>query len=114
VLDRAAKKRYPDDRPFHDCDDGYPQAAPVGSFAPNRFGLNDMLGNVWEWTCSVHENPYGDESRVCAPPESRAPRVFRGGAWYIKPSGVRSAHRNAGMPSSQTVSIGFRVARDLD
>ena len=114
VNDQNFRRRYVDDeRSFHDCDDGFPQAAPVAQFEPNAWGLYDMLGNVWEWTCSENDELSSAQPTVCAEPTSRKYRVFKGGAWYIQPRGVRSSHRNAGFFGGQVVSIGFRVARDL-
>ena len=72
------------------------QTAPVGSFAPNQFGLYDMVGNVWEWTEDCYHDSYGG-----APSDGAAwtsgdcsRRVLRGGAWYNTPDFLRSAHRS--------------------
>ena len=72
-----------------------------------------MLGNVWEWTCSLYAERYTGAERECAGVAARGARVIRGGAWYIQPRGVRSAHRNALGRFQRTISIGFRVARDI-
>ena len=99
-------------RQIHNCDDGFAQSAPVASFRANAFGLHDVLGNVWEWTCSVLSRLTTGEGERCVNFWTPGERVFRGGGWYIPPAGVRSAHRNAGGSGSQSVSIGFRVVRE--
>ena len=88
------------------------QTAPVGSFAPNPWGLYDMLGNVWQWTCSAYNKSYGSgDEKVCASDDSDASRVFRGGSWRGVPLVVRAAVRDYGAPAFRNFVLGFRLAR---
>ena len=90
------------------------QTVPVGSFAPNGFGLYDVHGNVWEWV----QDCYGDYS--AAPSDGSAvegdgcERVLRGGSWLEFSSFLRSAKRGSFNASSRFYNdYGFRVARAL-
>jgi formylglycine-generating enzyme required for sulfatase activity len=95
------------------------ELAPVGSFPPNRFGLHDMLGNVWQWT-----EDCWNESYAGAPSDGRAwtsgdcsRRVLRGGSWSNVPEFIRSAARSradaAGRDANYSSYAGFHVARSL-
>ncbi len=68
------------------CDDSFEYTAPVGSFEPNPFGLFDVLGNVWEWTCSEYENKYSGKEQYClskSEVNDGGLFVLRGGSWII-------------------------------
>ena len=86
------------------------ETAPVGSFKPNAFGLFDMLGNVWEWTCSEYKKSYDGSEQKCAVSASKYP--LRGGSWLHGPGYMRSAARYVGGLGSRTSFRGFRLARD--
>ena len=95
------------------CSDGHAHTAPVGSFRANAFGLNDMLGNVFQWTDDCyHPNYDGAPSDGSARTASECKfRVLRGGSWVNNPWVVRAAIRFKSAPDSRYDSGGFRVSR---
>ena len=101
--------------PF-DCDDGFGQAAPVGSFKPNAFGVYDIIGNVWEWTADCYQAPYPAHRPMaarCRRSGACEKRVARGGSWITRPSRQRVSFRGRDPEDALYSFFGFRVARDL-
>jgi formylglycine-generating enzyme required for sulfatase activity len=92
------------------------QTAPVGSFDPNKFGLYDMVGNVFEWVedCA-HGNYNGAPTDTSAWIEGGdcSVRVVRGGSWINSPELLRAAIRGWGSTDLRLSGLGFRVARTL-
>lgn len=85
---------------------------PVGKFAHNAFGLQDMHGNVWEWSADAWHADYRG-----APTNGKARgntftsgmRTVRGGGWLDNPSKIRSASRSGYLETAMNRTIGFRV-----
>lgn len=92
------------------------QTSPVGRFAPNSFGLNDMHGNVWEWVQdswhASYEGAPTDGRAWQEEQDSLTARVIRGGNWTHIPKLLRSAHRHRSMPVVRAQYLGFRIARN--
>jgi len=94
------------------CGDPWDNTAPVKSFAPNNYGLYDMLGNVWEWTCSEYKKTYDDIEQKCV--EGAESYVLRGGALNNSAKHVRAANRARSRPAGKLrgFNCGFRLAMD--
>ena len=95
-------------------DDGSLRTAPVGSYEANPWRLQDMSGNVAEWTADWYDATYYKTGPERNPPgpSSGQYRVLRGGSWGLVPDNVRSAVRTWITPSNRYGSIGFRCAQD--
>jgi formylglycine-generating enzyme required for sulfatase activity len=115
VFDLTSSIHYPNWHWRATCDDGFAQTAPVGSFQPNKWGLYDVSGNVWEWVQDCWHSDYTN-----APVNGEAwisggecgKRVNRGGGWGNHPRSMRSATRDADGAEGFSNAMGFRVARE--
>jgi formylglycine-generating enzyme required for sulfatase activity len=107
-----------------DCDGcgskwDFKQPAPVGSFPPNKFGLYDMVGNIWEWTQDCWHPNYANAPKDGSPwiqanGSSCVNRILRGGGTFAAaPNYLLSAHRLTNDSGSRLAGIGIRVGRTL-
>jgi iron(II)-dependent oxidoreductase len=119
------------------------QPAPLGAYpaGASAYGVEQMVGDVWEWTSSNFGQypgfasfPYREYSEVfyipgeggvpgegggSGPGESdparaqRSYKVLRGGSWATHPSAVRTTFRNWDHPIRRQIFAGFRLVRDV-
>lgn len=117
--------------PDHDTgEDGYAGIAPVGQYPPNRYGLYDMAGNVWQWTSDwyrpdyyrqlaaagiVARNPQGPNSSFDPTEPNQPKKVHRGGSFLCTDqycSRYIVGTRGKGEISTGTNHLGFRCVKD--
>ncbi|HKH52213.1 MAG TPA: formylglycine-generating enzyme family protein [Mycobacterium sp.] len=110
---------------------GWVGTSPVGTFPPNGFGLDDMIGNVWEWTTtqfSAHHRVDGPVQSCCDPsgtapaatsdlaPDPSVNQTLKGGSHLCAPEychRYRPAARSPQSQDSATTHIGFRCVADV-
>ena len=87
----------------------------VGSFpnsaSPQR--VEDMAGNIWQWTSSIYRSSPYQESDAREDVGSPGERVLRGGSWYSLAPQLKATERWSYPPHGAEPLIGFRCARRL-
>ncbi|MFT7074391.1 MAG: formylglycine-generating enzyme required for sulfatase activity/serine/threonine protein kinase [Planctomycetota bacterium] len=102
---------------FEPWKDGHVIHAPVGTYAPNPFGLHEVHGNVWEWTRDAFSS--GDYTEKYEPDPTNTPSessriVYRGGSFNAPAASARLAYRDYDTPELAHNSTGLRPARAVE
>ncbi|MEL6746557.1 MAG: formylglycine-generating enzyme family protein, partial [Pseudomonadota bacterium] len=89
--------------------------SPAASKPANAFGLQDMLGNAWEWTQDCWLDTLEDMPKDASAREfDDCPhRTLRGGSWNDRIEHIRLAARSRTEPDTHSNDVGFRVLRPL-
>ncbi|SRR5581483_517058 len=101
-----------------DCNNPNGSPKPVGSFAPNGYGVHDMAGSMWSWCEECYEQVAPDPSKMCYDDtlikDTRLNPVCRGGSFKSADFTVlRCAYRHEDPTDGRFDCIGFRVAISL-
>ena len=94
-------------------EDGFIGRAPIGCFPPNRFGLYDMIGNVWEWTKEVYSP---NRQYLSSNSATNKPYVIKGGSFLCAPNyciRYRPAARQPQETGLGTNHLGFRTVKRI-
>ncbi len=115
VYDAPSKKQLGYEWESVECNDNFVRAAPVGTFLPNKFGLFDMLGNVWEWVEDCQSSLGTRHMGLTSGPVLRgdcSQRAYRGGSWLShSPKYIRPPDRYK-YKGTRQLDLGFRVIRE--
>ena len=115
----AARRDFGLDMLVTDCDDGAEYTAVVGMYAPNGYGVHDMMGNVAEWVADCQHPDYrgapADGSVWRSACEAEGDYfITRGGSYSASRQVLRSAARgHGGRGNASSLGEGFRIAEDL-
>ena len=99
---------------MYGASDGWANTAPVGSLpkGASPYGVEDVVGNVWEWVADWYGAYTKDEIVDPRGPAEGTERVIRGGAWNgAEPSWVRPTFRYKNKPDERSHGIGMRCAK---
>lgn len=99
-------------------EDGYAGTAPVNSYPPNKYGLHNMAGNVWEWVSDWWTVRHSDEPvKDPTGPLKGTEKVKKGGSFMCHKEycyRYRCSSRSQNTPDSSASNLGFRCAKSLD
>lgn len=117
---RRSQRRFPwgdewDEKRCNSSESRLNRPNPVGVYPHGATpdGIEEMAGNVYDWTVSIYQGyPYdADDGRE--DPLADGLRVLRGGSWYVRKDSVRCAYRGRDDAWRWSNNGGFRLARSL-